>query len=101
VTASSPNFNNAAPYRDLDRLMRALEKGKIKPMEQPLRKRLTFLVTVLEAEEGDENLHGRLQVVNSGAIRTFRNIAELDNQIREFLSRPDCNQLFPQVNDRP
>jgi hypothetical protein len=70
-------------------------------MEHPLRKRLTFLVTVLESEDGDENLHGKLQVVNNGVIRTFKNINELDFQIREFLKRPDSNPLYPQVSDRP
>jgi hypothetical protein len=68
-------------------------------MEQPSRKRLTFLVTVLESEEGDLNLRGRVQVVNSGAIRTFKSLNELDHCIREFLNKTDNTLLFSPVED--
>jgi hypothetical protein len=68
-------------------------------MEQPMRKRLTFLVTVLEADEGDADLRGRLQVVNNGETRNFKNIDELDECIREFLKMTDSNLHLSQTKD--
>lgn len=50
-----------------------------------MRKKYTFLLTILPTEE-DETLRGRLQLVQSNRADTFTNMDELRQLIRQILA---------------
>ncbi len=51
-----------------------------------MRKKYTFLLTILPAEDDDEALRGRLQLVQSNRAETFTNLDELQKLIQEVLN---------------
>ncbi len=51
-----------------------------------MRKKYTFLLTILPTEDDDEALRGRLQLVQSNQAETFTNLDELRKLIQEVLT---------------
>jgi hypothetical protein len=62
----------------------------------PMRKKYTFLLTVLPTEDEQEELCGRLQLVQSNRADTFTNLEELRTLINQvLLSNPnDTDELL-------
>ncbi len=50
-----------------------------------MRKKYTFLLTILPTEDDDEALRGRLQLVQSNRADTFTNLDELRKLIQQVL----------------
>ena len=50
-----------------------------------MRKKYTFLLTVLPSEDREENLQGKLQLVQSKQAQTFTNLDELEELIQKEL----------------
>jgi hypothetical protein len=51
-----------------------------------MRKKYTFLLTILPTEDDDEALRGRLQLVQSNQADTFTNLDELRKLIQQVLN---------------
>ncbi len=51
-----------------------------------MRKKYTFLLTILPTEDDDEALRGRLQLVQSNQADTFTNLDELRKLIQRVLT---------------
>ncbi len=51
-----------------------------------MRKKYTFLLTILPTEDDDDALRGRLQLVQSNQADTFTNLDELRSLIQQILS---------------
>jgi len=51
-----------------------------------MRKKYTFLLTILPTEDDDEALRGRIQLVQSNQADTFTNLDELRKLIQQVLS---------------
>jgi hypothetical protein len=62
----------------------------------PMRKKYTFLLTILPTEDEQEELCGRLQLVQSNRADTFTNLEELRTLINQvLLSNPnDTDELL-------
>jgi hypothetical protein len=60
-----------------------------------MRKKYTFLLTILPTEDDDEALHGRIQLVQSSRADTFTSVDELKGLIHQalenFLNTGDHN----------
>lgn len=65
-----------------------------------MRKRQTFLLTILTAENGEASFCGRLKVISSGKTLTFASLdelyqliaSEMDEDVLQQLIRRDLNQ---------
>jgi len=58
-----------------------------------MRKKYTFLLTILPTEDEDDALRGRLQLVQSNRAETFTNVEELQVLInRALLSAPNDSE---------
>ncbi len=58
-----------------------------------MRKRQTFLLTILASETEDQSLCGRLKVISSGKSYTFTNQDELQSIILEELNEENQQPL--------
>jgi hypothetical protein len=60
-----------------------------------MRKKYTFLLTILPTEENEDDLCGRIQLVQSNRAENFTNLEELRSLINEvLLSNPnDAGEL--------
>jgi hypothetical protein len=55
-----------------------------------MRKKYTFLLTILPTEDNQDELCGRIQLVQSNRAETFTNLEELRNLINQvLLSNPN------------
>ena len=60
-----------------------------------MRKKYTFLLTILPTEDNEDELCGRIQLVQNNRAETFTNLEELRNLINQvLLSNPnDAGEL--------
>lgn len=60
-----------------------------------MRKKCSFLLTILPPEEKEANLHGRLEVISSGKIERFASLEELQALIEEEIKRLVAENFLP------
>ncbi len=54
-----------------------------------MRRKSTFLLTILPAETSDDELHGSLRTVTDGSLSTFSNLEELFELIHAAVKAQD------------
>lgn len=54
-----------------------------------MRRRHTFLLTVMASEENPACLQGRIQFIGTGITRTFQNMADLQRLIESEITRSE------------
>ncbi|NLG98002.1 MAG: hypothetical protein GX491_11635 [Chloroflexi bacterium] len=66
-----------------------------------MRKRQTFLLTILKPDSGDSSFCGRVKVISSGKTRTFTTLDELNGLIASEMNDEEMLHAFQSFDELP
>lgn len=68
-----------------------------------MRRKSTFVLTILPAETSENEVHGSLRSIADGSQDNFSNLAELHTLIRKAIARQDEKATIktPQIKSNP
>jgi hypothetical protein len=66
-----------------------------------LRKKCSFLLTILPSEDRQSNLQGRLEVIATGKVARFTNLLELQALLEEEINHLVVESSLPPASNSP